>query len=166
MTPQNTTVAFHRALSELLRVYQFRDRERICCYDVSVTQCYALEVLVNEGPLTLNEVAAALYLDKSTASRVADALEQKGYATRAAHPESRRSVLLEATDSGRELYGRIERNILAQEERLLAEFTPEVRRSMTRVIEGLTRVAAACVDTSGGSCCSVEPPLVRLGTNN
>jgi hypothetical protein len=34
---------FHAALSELVRVYQFRDRDRICCHDVSVTQCYALE---------------------------------------------------------------------------------------------------------------------------
>ncbi len=150
------TVAFHQALTGLIRVYQFRDRDRICCYDVSVTQCYALEALVTAGPITLNELAAALYLDKSTTSRVADALEEKGYALRRANPESRRSVLLEATASGRELYGRIERDILAQEERLLAEFTPEVRRSMTRLIEGLARVASQCVDASGGSCCTVE----------
>ena len=37
--------SFYEALSELLRVYQFRDRDRICCYDVSITQCYALEAL-------------------------------------------------------------------------------------------------------------------------
>lgn len=27
----------HEALNQLVRVYQFRDRDRICCYDVSVT---------------------------------------------------------------------------------------------------------------------------------
>src|SRR3954453_4554187 len=79
------------ALSELVRVYQFRDRDRICCYDVSVTQCYALEALVRRGGMTLNDLAAQLYLDKSTASRVVDALERKEYVTRLPHPEDRRA---------------------------------------------------------------------------
>src|SRR5690606_18937495 len=38
--------ALQRALSDLIRVYQFRDRDRICCHDISVSQCYALEALV------------------------------------------------------------------------------------------------------------------------
>jgi DNA-binding MarR family transcriptional regulator len=150
-------LAFHRALTELVRVYQFRDRDRICCYDVSVTQCYALEALVLRGPLTLNDLAADLYLDKSTASRVVDGLEKKGYAARLANPESRRSVLLAATDSGRDLHARIETDIVASEEQLLSEFTPDVRKSMTRLIERLARTAASRIDTSGGTCCTVEP---------
>jgi SAM-dependent methyltransferase len=28
----------YAALSDLVRVYQFRDRDRICCHDISVTQ--------------------------------------------------------------------------------------------------------------------------------
>ena len=35
-------------MADLVRVYQFRDRDHICCHDVSVTQCYALEMLVAE----------------------------------------------------------------------------------------------------------------------
>ena len=66
--------AVHEALSDLVRVYQFRDRDRICCHDVSVTQCYALEALIRRGPITLGELAAELYLDKSTASRVVGTL--------------------------------------------------------------------------------------------
>lgn len=150
---------FHRALTELVRVYQFRDRDRICCHDISVTQCYALEALVLRGPLTLNELSAELYLDKSTTSRVADGLERKGYAARSPHPESRRSVLLEATRSGRDLHARIEAEIVAEEERLLSEFPPEVRASATRLIDALARAAAARVDTTGGSCCRIDPPV-------
>ena len=41
----------HEAVADLVRVYQFRDRDRICCHDVSVTQCYALETIVEHGPL-------------------------------------------------------------------------------------------------------------------
>lgn len=72
----------HKALSDLVRVYQFRDRNRICYYDVSVTQCYAISAIIAHGAMTLTELAVKLYLDKSTASRVVDSLEQKGYVTR------------------------------------------------------------------------------------
>jgi MarR family transcriptional regulator, 2-MHQ and catechol-resistance regulon repressor len=151
------TLELHRALSDLVRVYQFRDRDRICCYDVSVTQCYALEAIVQHGPLTLNEVAARMYLDKSTTSRVVDALQRKGYVERGENPEDRRALHLEATEAGRGLHARIEADILAQETELLAAFSPEVRQSMARLIGELARAAAARVDTSGGSCCTVAP---------
>src|SRR6185436_17114243 len=86
--------ALHEALCELVRVYQFRDRDRICCHDISVTQCYALEALLRRGPSGLNELAAELYLDKSTASRVVGALERKRYVSRAPHPEDGRAIVL------------------------------------------------------------------------
>ena len=149
------TVDLHRALSDLVRVYQFRDRDRICCYDISVSQCYALEAVAEHGPLTLNDLAARLYLDKSTASRVVDALEKKGYVERRTSEEDRRALQLVATGDGRELYGRIETDILAQERSLLAEFAPEVRQSMARLIGELARAAASRVDSSGGTCCTI-----------
>src|SRR5688572_17109357 len=99
--------SLHEALSELVRVYQFRDRDRICCHDVSVTQCYAIEALVRRGPSGLNELAAELYLDKSTASRVVATLRRKGYVARAAHPEDGRAIVLSVTASGRRLHDRI-----------------------------------------------------------
>lgn len=149
------TADLYEALSDLVRVYQFRDRDRICCYDVSVTQCYALEALVRRGGMTLNELAAHLYLDKSTASRVVDALERKGYVARSQRPEDRRSLLLEATEEGRALEKKIRESILAEEKQLLAGFDPEVRRAMTQLIARLARAAAARVDASGGSCCRI-----------
>jgi DNA-binding MarR family transcriptional regulator len=148
--------ALYGALSDLIRVYQFRDRDRICCYDVSVSQCYALEALVQKGGMSLNDLAAHLYLDKSTASRVVDALERKEYVTRAPHPSDRRAVVLEATAAGRELYRKIQGDILAEERALLADFDPEVRRAMTHLIARLARAASERVETGGGSCCRVS----------
>jgi DNA-binding MarR family transcriptional regulator len=144
------------ALEDLLRVYQFRDRDRICCFDVSVSQCYALEGLIRKGSMTLNELAAYLYLDKSTASRVVDALERKDYAARTPHPKDRRAVLLEATASGRELEGKIRESILAEERELIADFAPEVRQAMTQLLRRFARAAAAQVETAGGSCCRTQ----------
>lgn len=154
LTLARDTEELYDALEDLLRVYQFRDRDRICCFDVSVSQCYALEGLVRRGGMTLNDLAAYLYLDKSTASRVVDALERKGYMTRLPHPKDRRAVLLEATPAGRELEGRIRESILAEERQLLADFPPEVRQAMTLLIRRLARAASASVSGNGGGCCS------------
>lgn len=148
--------ALQAAIAELVRVYQFRDRDRICCYDVSVTQCYALEALARRGALTLNELAAQLYLDKSTASRVVDALERKGYVARRPHPHDGRALQLEPTAAGQALHTQIEADILAEERRLLAPFAPEVRQAMVRLLGRLARAAGEKVETGGGSCCRVS----------
>lgn len=131
----------HQALSDLVRVYQFRDRDRICCHDVSVTQCYALEALVRLGPRTLNQLAGELYLDKSTASRVVTALERKRYVTRSAHPRDRRAVVLAPTAAGRRLHDLIRRELLAESLELLRDFPPGVRQAAARLLARLTRAA-------------------------
>src|SRR3954467_12482369 len=71
--------ALHEAVADLVRVYQFRDRDRICCHDISVTQCYALEALTQHGAMRLSALAERLFLDKSTTSRVVRTLVRKGY---------------------------------------------------------------------------------------
>jgi DNA-binding MarR family transcriptional regulator len=144
--------ALHRALGELSRAYQFRDRDRICCYGLSVTQCYALEAMVRTEGLTVNDLSAELFIDKSTVSRVVRGLAEKGLALRRAHPEDGRAVILEASQEGRALYAYIEEDILRQEEEILAEFDQSVRREIPRLVAALARAAAARVETSGGCC--------------
>lgn len=145
----------HMALSELIRVFQFRDRERICCHDLSVTQCHALEVMVDHGSLSMNDLAARLFLDKSTTSRVVDALERKELARRDSNPSDRRALRLTATAAGAELLRKIRGEILIEEKRLLAEFEPAVRREMSRLIGRLSKAAASRIDTTGGTCSSI-----------
>jgi DNA-binding MarR family transcriptional regulator len=146
------TRALYDVLSELIRFYQFRDRDRICCYDVSVTQCYALEALVAEAGMTMNSLAAHLYLDKSTTSRVVDALERKRYVKRSSHPDDGRSILLEATSEGRALHNRIVAGILKEERELLSEFRPEVRQSMIQLLKRLARAAERRMKAGSGTC--------------
>jgi MarR family transcriptional regulator, 2-MHQ and catechol-resistance regulon repressor len=147
--------ALYEAVSELVRAYQSLDRDRICCHDISISQCYALEAVARRGGLTLNELAAHLYLDKSTASRVVDALERKGYVERSPNPRDGRSLLLVATGKGKDLYRTIRGGLLAEEQALLSGFDPEVRQSMTKLIARLARAVAARVE-SGVSCCKVD----------
>jgi len=131
----------HEALSALIRLYQFRDRNGICCEDVSVTQCYTLNAIVRAGSPSVGELAAEMYLDKSTTSRVADSLVRKGYARRVADPGDRRSVRIEATAEGRDLVEKIERRLVENEKELIADFDPEVRQATARLIARLARAA-------------------------
>ena len=144
------------ALSELIRVVQFRDRDRACCYDVSVSQCYALEGVVRSGGLTVNELAAHLYLDKSTASRIANGMVEKGLLSRAPDAEDGRVVRLVATRRGEAVYRRIEADLAVEYAEVLEDLEPGVRSAVVRVAERLARSFAARVETSGGSCCVVR----------
>ena len=145
-----------QALSDLIRVVQFRDRDRACCYDLSVSQCYALKAADDGGPITVNDLAAQLYLDKSTASRLANGLEDKGYLARERDPEDGRVVRLAATDAGHALCCQIEDDLALEYAELLSDFDPEIRAAITRLVSRLGRSFAARVDASGGSCCVVK----------
>ncbi|MEO7323559.1 MAG: MarR family transcriptional regulator [Dokdonella sp.] len=131
----------HSAVSDLVRIYQFRDRDKICCYDISVTQCYALETLVEKGPMRSQALAEVLMLDKSTTTRVVDALERKGYVERSPDAEDARALSLSVTRSGRALYEKINRELIAQQAELLADLDPDVRARVTDVIRRLARAA-------------------------
>lgn len=146
--------ALHVALNNLVRLYQFRDRDRICCYDISVTQCYALEVLVERGPSRSQALAEALMLDKSTTTRVVDALVRKGYVERLPDPEDARAVSLRVTTDGRRLYEQINSELVEQQIELLRDLDPEARAAATQVIQRLARAAQSrfVSGISVGSC--------------
>jgi MarR family 2-MHQ and catechol resistance regulon transcriptional repressor len=152
--------ALQAAVADLVRVYQFRDRDRICCHDVSVTQCYALETLVEHGPLRLGALARRLFLDKSTTSRVVATLVKKGYVEQQADASDGRATTVSATRSGRALCARINADLVAQQRTLLEDFNPAVRVGIIDVIRRLARAADARfrmgVSVAGGLCCTPE----------
>jgi MarR family 2-MHQ and catechol resistance regulon transcriptional repressor len=142
----------HEALSDLVRVYQFRDRKRICCHDVSVTQCYTINMLILHGAMTLNGLAGCMYLDKSTASRVVDSLVKKGYVRRAADPADARAVKLEVTREGKTLYSRIEKDLVTEMKKLIADFEPGARSAASQILRQLTQTAVARFSKTAMRC--------------
>jgi MarR family 2-MHQ and catechol resistance regulon transcriptional repressor len=150
--------ALQSALGDLLRVYQFRDRDRICCHDISVTQCHALDALVDHAPLRLGELADRLYLDKSTTSRVISALVRKGYVRQTSESGDRRAVVLTPTAAGRRLYATITDDLVDQQKELMGSSSPEVRRAVIDVVRKLATAAEARfgvgVSEQPNDCCS------------
>ena len=132
----------HLAVSELVRVYQFRDRNSVRYYDVTATQCYALAALLTGGPLTLNRLATALRLDKSTTSRMVDTLEEKKYVRRATDPVDGRALRLEITARGKKLHYRIQQDLIDEMKDLLTTIDPQVRQAASHLVTRLAQAAA------------------------
>jgi DNA-binding MarR family transcriptional regulator len=165
---QQDAVALQAAVSELVRVYQFRDRDRICCHDVSVTQCHALEALVESGPMRSSALAERLFLDKSTTSRVVATLVKKGYVEQRADESDGRATALHATLNGRRLHRRITDDLVEQQKQLLRDLDPEVREGVVNVIRRLARAADARFRSGvsvgdGGGCCAASSYAIDTG---
>lgn len=158
-TLDRDAASLHAAVADLVRVYQFRDRDRICCHDISVTQCYALETLVQHGPLRLSALADRLFLDKSTTSRVVSSLVKKGYVEQTADAQDGRAIALSATRKGRALCSRITDDLVGQQKQLLQDLDPDVRTGVVSVLRRLAQAAdarfrAGTSSETGAVCCA------------
>jgi MarR family 2-MHQ and catechol resistance regulon transcriptional repressor len=141
------------ALGELIRVLQSRDRDRACCYDLSVSQCHALQTLIKDGPLTVTRLGERLYLEKSTASRLANALLDRGLVRKRSPESDGRVVILQVTEQGLRLSRKILNDLSEEYMDLLQGFEPEVRAALPQLLDRLTRTISARTDPSGPTCC-------------
>ena len=140
------------AFSEMLRQYQFRDREQICCHGLSVSQCYALEALDQRESMTMGDLAGHLRLKISSMTRVVDALVESGLVRRVDDPEDRRICRVQISAKGRTLVTRIQRGLVEEYERVL-ENVPAASREA--VIQAITELLYAYEKRCGesGACC-------------
>jgi MarR family transcriptional regulator, 2-MHQ and catechol-resistance regulon repressor len=149
----------HQAVTELVRKYQFRDRNEICCFGISVSQCYALEALAQAGELTMGALASRMQLSVSTMTRVVDQLVGRGLAQRGEDAEDRRVCCVEPTPKGRELLARISAELLEGERAILEKLPAEHRESVIQALEELSRAVdewRGGKPERGGSC-NVQP---------
>ncbi len=134
---------FHEKLTVLIRACRMRDREAIGYLDLSASQSHALERLATQGPLTMNEFAEMVFLERSSASRLIERLDARGLIHKNTHPDDARAVLLTLTKKGKQLQQRLERDLVEERMTLLRELPPERRRIAVDTIAELARVATA-----------------------
>lgn len=124
----------HRAVSDLIRRYQFRDRQEICCHGISVSQCYALSALAEKGQLTMGDLSAQMQLTVSTMTRVVDQLVKKQYVERCVDPADRRVCCVQLTRRGQELVEQINCELMAVEKGVLEQIDPAARAGVVEAI--------------------------------
>lgn len=133
--------AFYEALQALLRVYQFRDRDRVCYGDVTPHDCYALEAIERAAELPVSRLAEELGLHKSNASRIASGLARRGYVSRRTAAGDGRSVLLRLTPLGRARHAGVRQRVQAAQGRILRRFPAAARGEFVRLLRELRREA-------------------------
>ena len=125
------------AILALARRYQLRDRDRVCRHGVTVSQCYALEAIVAADGLRVTELARALGLDKSTASRVAESLCAAGLARYGDETGNRRAKRVLATRKGRAIAERIHQEIRDEHRRAFEPFDAAAIETCAAMIRAL-----------------------------
>jgi DNA-binding MarR family transcriptional regulator len=93
--------------------------------EVTLPQYRALVVLAAHGPKNTAELAAALAVNPSTATRMCDRLVRKGLVRRHRQSGDRRSVRIALTAAGRDLVAEVTRQRRAELARLLGALPPE-----------------------------------------
>jgi DNA-binding MarR family transcriptional regulator len=145
---------FNRAMAELVKRYQFRDRNETVAHGLSVSQAYALRALAERGPLPMGELADELRLSVSAATRVVDPLVARRLVRRVAGQNDRRVRITALTAAGERLWERLEAELLEIDRRVLAGLSLREREVVVRVIEALGRETDAWRDAQSTAALS------------
>ncbi|PIQ86703.1 MAG: hypothetical protein COV74_03820 [Candidatus Omnitrophica bacterium CG11_big_fil_rev_8_21_14_0_20_45_26] len=71
--------------------------------NLTVSQFSLLILVVDEGPLTMHDLALKLYLASSSVTNLVDRLEKRKMIARRVHPNDRRAFHIEATTKGKQV---------------------------------------------------------------
>ena len=129
-----------RIARRLLRVMHLLDRHDHGGVRVTLSEVMALGELQSGGPLTQNELGERLALDKSTISRLAGAMETRGWVARERDPMNRRFARISLTDAGTHVAARVAAHLTAMHAHLLAALTAEERDGLLIGLRGIARL--------------------------
>jgi DNA-binding MarR family transcriptional regulator len=139
---------FHNSIIELIKKYQFRDRNEITSCGISVSQCYVLETLHFQGALTMNKLAEQMHLTISTITRVVDQLDRKRLIKRKQDKNDLRIRRVSLTPKGKEIFFKSWANVFESEKKIFENIKPEHRKVLLSLLKDLNR----SVDQWQGSC--------------
>jgi DNA-binding MarR family transcriptional regulator len=128
--------------SDLVIRFQFRDRNELLCYGVTVLQCYTLEAL-EHGPVPSKVLAGRLHVSLSTMTRVVDRLVEKQLVTRSEDPHDRRVHQIRLTAQGEALLQRIQGELVRQNREILEALPEAARDHVIWAIQQLTQAVDA-----------------------
>lgn len=114
--------------------------ETPCGQPVSVAEAHALLEIAREPGISQNGLAGRLKLEKSTVSRVAAMLEQRGWIRRVRDPSDARFVRLHLTQPGIKANAEIARSRRAKFDRIFTAIPAARRRSVVDSLSLLLEV--------------------------
>jgi DNA-binding MarR family transcriptional regulator len=130
---------FTRELIAICRTFGMFEREAVCCGEVTVAQCLALQEL-RATPRDIASLAESAGVTSSATTRLVDGLEKSGWVERSRPGDDRRRIEVALTPAGRELADRLD----AQTELTVSAVVSRIPRAKrAQVLESLRLVRAA-----------------------
>lgn len=149
---------FTDALVGISRHFGVLERDTVCCGDVTVPQCVALQRLRRE-PAGVSSLAAYLGTTVSATTRLVDGLEKLGWVDRRPDPNDGRRVQLVLSETGEAKADDL-RASTEELARQLLEYIPDdeqhaVSEALSLLEQALTRCRRDCCGDAGdpGGCC-------------
>lgn len=109
--------------------------------DVTLPQYRVLILLASRGPQRLADLAAALHVDRSTATRMCDRLVRKRLVTRRRTSEDRRGVRISLTSSGLQLVAEVSRRRRGEIGRIVERMPSSHRSLVAGALHAFSRAA-------------------------
>jgi MarR family transcriptional regulator, organic hydroperoxide resistance regulator len=147
--PDATLDAVERLLMRSARRMLFEVAADSPLWDLPVPQIRALHLIAHRKHCAMGDLAARLGVAMSTATQVADRLEQRGWVQRVDDPEDRRVVRLALTPQGRTVVEERRQHRRAKLREALAKMAEEKREAL---IDGLRALCEAVHAGREGEC--------------
>ena len=114
-------------------------------FDLTPASGLVLSILADsESPLPPNQIADRLIISRATVTGLIDSLEQREYVRRLPHPYDRRMLLIEPTDTGRQVANAF-RPVVHQHQRVWMEALNEQEQG--QLIDFLKRLQVTLIDS-------------------
>lgn len=137
-------------LNRISRCTQMQRGGKLKKYGICGGQVPYLLRLCRYPGLSQEEVARALYVNKSTAARQIANLEKAGYVERRPSPDDRRRLLVYPTQQALDLQPEIREMVENWNAYLLEEFSPEEREMLQDMMSRVNERARAYIEREVG----------------
>lgn len=149
--PAQTVQETDALLRDISRLFLQAQRSlAACCSDGSTKECEALLLLSRSGPISVQEFADRMGLEKTWASRLVDRLEKRRLVRRVDHPADGRSWLLELTTGGTKECCTLDETLSRHTAALLAAIPAKERANVSRSLTLLRDALRTCLEQ--GKC--------------
>lgn len=132
------------------RCTQMQRGEKLRAYGICGGQVPYLLRLCRCPGLSQEEIARALYVNKSTAARQIANLEKAGYVERRPSPDDRRRMLVYPTERALEILPEIREAVHSWNDYLLEGFSEAERAQLQAMMERVSERARAYIDREVG----------------
>jgi MarR family 2-MHQ and catechol resistance regulon transcriptional repressor len=146
--PDSSATATECAMNLVLTadLLEKRIASLLLSFDLSPATGLVLSILVDsETPVSPNNIADRLIISRASVTSLLDSLEKRGFVKRKPHVSDRRMILVELTDSGRQVANKF-RPIVHQHQKVWLHALNE--KEQEQLIKMLQRLQASLMDSS------------------